>query len=91
MSKARLSGQARPLHVRRDPRKDRIGLRGAFYLGDMPDDMMAARRSRTGYKGVGVALPAVDQEGPLAAELSAAGVDHIIRSYPELRRLVDPG
>jgi hypothetical protein len=39
----------------------------------MPDDMMAARRSRTGYKGVGVALPAVDQEGPLAAELSAAG------------------
>jgi len=70
----------------------RIGqaFEGAFYLGDMPDDMMAAKRSRTGYKGVGVALPPVDQEGTLAGELSAAGADHIIRGYPELRRLVDP-
>jgi len=33
-----------------------------YYLGDMPDDMQAARSSRTGFQGVGVVLSSADPE-----------------------------
>jgi len=83
-------GKPDPFMLDAIPKRIGQAFEGAFYLGDMPDDMMAAKRSRTGYKGVGVALSQVDSEGTLAEELTAAGADHIIRSYPELRRIVDP-
>ncbi len=82
-------GKPDPFMLDAVPKRIGQAFEGAFYLGDMPDDMMAAKRSRTGYRGIGVALPPVDQEGTLAGELSAAGADHILRSYPELCRIVD--
>lgn len=83
-------GKPDPFMLDAVPKRIGQAFEGAFYLGDMPDDMMAAKRSLTGYKGIGVALSQVDTEGTLAEELTAAGADHIIRSYPELPQIVDP-
>jgi len=46
------------------------------YIGDMPDDMVAAKRSRYGYVGVGVAFSAENKKG-LKEALVKAGADHI--------------
>jgi phosphoglycolate phosphatase-like HAD superfamily hydrolase len=35
---------------------------GCFYIGDMPDDMVAAKKSAAGYKGIGMIMAAVDKE-----------------------------
>lgn len=54
-----------------------------YYLGDMPDDMQAARSSKTGYRGVGVVLSSADPEN-LRKALLQAGADHIIDDYAAL-------
>jgi phosphoglycolate phosphatase-like HAD superfamily hydrolase len=48
-----------------------------YYLGDMPDDMQAARSSKTGYRGVGVILSATEPE-KLRRDLLQAGADFIL-------------
>jgi HAD superfamily hydrolase (TIGR01548 family) len=50
---------------------------GCYYLGDMPDDMQAARSSKTGFHGIGVILAAPDRQN-LRKDLLQAGADHII-------------
>jgi HAD superfamily hydrolase (TIGR01548 family) len=67
----------------------RIGqeFRGAYYLGDMPDDMWAARLSQTGYHGLGVSLCSADQEYA-EKELLTAGADHIIHHHSDLYPLI---
>ena len=67
----------------------RIGKRfcEAYYLGDMPDDMLAARNSRTGYRGVGVTLCSADEESA-KYELLAAGAVHVIHNPSDLRSLI---
>ncbi len=59
------------------------GFNECYYLGDMPDDMQAARSSKTGYRGVGVVLSSADPEN-LRKELLQAGADHIIDDYAAL-------
>jgi phosphoglycolate phosphatase-like HAD superfamily hydrolase len=54
-----------------------------YYLGDMPDDMQAARSSKTGYRGVGVVLSSADPEN-LRKELLRAGAEQIIDDYAAL-------
>ena len=54
-----------------------------YYLGDMPDDMQAARASKTGYKGVGVTVSSAEPE-VLRRDLLQAGADHIIIDYSAL-------
>ncbi len=54
-----------------------------YYLGDMPDDMQAARASKTGYKGVGVTVSSAEPE-ILRRDLLQAGADHIIIDYSAL-------
>jgi len=54
-----------------------------YYLGDMPDDMQAARASKTGYKGVGVTVSSAEPE-TLRRDLLQAGADHIIMDYSAL-------
>ncbi|MBU4370509.1 MAG: HAD family hydrolase [Proteobacteria bacterium] len=54
-----------------------------YYLGDMPDDMQAARSSKTGYRGIGVVLSSADPEN-LRKELLQAGAEQIIDDYAEL-------
>jgi len=58
-----------------------------YYLGDMPDDMQAARSSKTGYRGVGVILSSAEPEN-LRRELLQAGADHIIEDYAALPGII---
>jgi phosphoglycolate phosphatase-like HAD superfamily hydrolase len=60
---------------------------GAYYLGDMPDDMQAARASRTGYRGIGVLVGAAEPE-VLRQDLRRAGAEHIIADYGALSGIV---
>jgi HAD superfamily hydrolase (TIGR01548 family) len=59
------------------------GFGDCYYLGDMPDDMQAARSSRTGYQGVGVILSSAEPEG-LRRELLQSGAAHIMNDYNDL-------
>jgi phosphoglycolate phosphatase-like HAD superfamily hydrolase len=54
-----------------------------FYVGDMPDDMVAAKKSQAKYKGVGFLLSAPDKES-LKKELLRAGADYIIEDIQQL-------
>ena len=60
---------------------------GCYYLGDMPDDMQAARSSKTGYLGVGVVLSSADPEN-LRKELLHAGAEQIIDDYAVLPGII---
>ena len=59
------------------------GFSECYYLGDMPDDMQAARSSKTGYRGVGVILSSAEPEN-LRRELLQAGAEQIIDDYAVL-------
>ena len=58
-----------------------------FYIGDMPDDMVAAKKSQTGYKGIGFILTAPDKES-LKKELLRAGADTIIEDIDQLMSFI---
>jgi phosphoglycolate phosphatase-like HAD superfamily hydrolase len=60
---------------------------GYFYIGDMPDDMSAAKRSETGYKGIGLIMSAPDKAS-LKKELLRAGADYIIEDFKQLKSLI---
>jgi phosphoglycolate phosphatase-like HAD superfamily hydrolase len=60
---------------------------GYFYIGDMPDDMSAAKRSEAGYKGIGLTLSAPDKAS-LKKELERAGADYIIEDFNQLKSLL---
>ncbi len=60
---------------------------GFYYIGDMPDDMLAARASRTGFKGVGLLLAAPDKE-KLKKQLLQAGADFIIKDFDALEEII---
>jgi phosphoglycolate phosphatase-like HAD superfamily hydrolase len=59
------------------------GFSECYYLGDMPDDMQAARSAKTGYRGVGVVLSSADPEN-LRKALLQAGAEQIINDYAAL-------
>ena len=60
---------------------------GYFYIGDMPDDMIAAKRSAAGYKGVGMIKAAADKKG-LKKQLLRAGAEFIIEDLEQLKSLL---
>jgi phosphoglycolate phosphatase-like HAD superfamily hydrolase len=60
---------------------------GYFYIGDMPDDMSAAKRSEAGYKGIGLTMSAPDKAS-LKKELQRAGADYIIDDFKQLKALI---
>jgi phosphoglycolate phosphatase-like HAD superfamily hydrolase len=60
---------------------------GYFYIGDMPDDMSAAKRSEAGYKGIGMIMSAPDKAS-LKKELQRAGADYIIEDFKQLKSLL---
>jgi len=62
------------------------GFSECYYLGDMPDDMLAARSSKTCYRGFGVILSSADPEN-LRKELLQAGAEQIIDNYAALPRI----
>jgi phosphoglycolate phosphatase-like HAD superfamily hydrolase len=63
------------------------GFSECYYLGDMPDDMQAARSSKTGYRGVGVVLSSADREN-LRKALLQAGAEQIIDDYTALPGII---
>lgn len=93
--KRRLAGTGRRVSLSKpdpymlDAVADLSGRRFArcFYIGDMPDDMVAAGQSRDGYAGIGVLVSAPDA-GPLEAELLRAGAHRVIGDFGELPDIV---
>ena len=61
---------------------------GNYYIGDMPDDMLAARSSRTGFKGIGMLLSA-PEKGILKKSLARAGADYIVEDFKALAELLE--
>lgn len=59
-----------------------------YYVGDMPDDMLAAKRSRTGFKGIGLLVSAPDREN-LKIELNRAGADYIVEDFEALKKMFE--
>ena len=57
-----------------------------YYVGDMPDDMQAAARSATGYKGVGL-LSAAPDRASLKLEMTRAGADYVVESFEALKQI----
>jgi phosphoglycolate phosphatase-like HAD superfamily hydrolase len=59
-----------------------------FYVGDMPDDMLAAARSRFGFHGVGLILAAPDKAG-LKQALFTAGARFVVETPTELQAILE--
>jgi phosphoglycolate phosphatase-like HAD superfamily hydrolase len=59
----------------------------SYYIGDMPDDMIAAKKSADGYKAVGMILAAPDKDS-LTKALKRAGADTIIEDFEQLEQLI---
>ena len=60
---------------------------GFFYIGDMPDDMLAAARSRVGFKSIGILISAPDKSS-LKKNLLRAGADYIVEDFESLREII---
>ena len=54
-----------------------------YYVGDMPDDMTAALRSKYGFTGIGF-IASAPNEDTLARVLKKAGASHVIKDFDEL-------
>jgi phosphoglycolate phosphatase-like HAD superfamily hydrolase len=61
---------------------------GYYYIGDMPDDMQAAKSSQKGFKGIGILISAADKEG-LRKNLSQAGADDIVEDFNALKKFFE--
>ena len=61
---------------------------GFYYIGDMPDDMVAASRSRAGFIGIGLLTSSPDKVN-LKKGLLRAGADFIIEDLEELKGIIE--
>jgi phosphoglycolate phosphatase-like HAD superfamily hydrolase len=64
------------------------GLDRCYYIGDMPDDMIAASSSRTGYIGIGFVGAAPDRDR-LKGELIRRGARHVVHDFRGLSEIVE--
>jgi HAD superfamily phosphatase len=60
---------------------------GFYYIGDMPDDMAAASRSRAGFVGIGILISSSDKD-KLKQDLLQAGADYIIEDFEALENII---
>ena len=60
---------------------------GYYYVGDMPDDMLAAANSRYGFKGIGMTVSAPDKLS-LGNELKRAGAHYLVEGFDELKEII---
>jgi phosphoglycolate phosphatase-like HAD superfamily hydrolase len=58
-----------------------------YYIGDMPDDMAAARNAKTAFIGVGVISPSPDRQ-QLKHMLLQAGADYVIETIQDLEKIL---
>jgi len=68
-----------------DGLKDKFS--GYYYVGDMPDDMLAAANSRFGFKSIGIIVSAPDKL-TLTDELKRAGANYLVESFEALKEIV---
>ena len=66
--------------------KDRIS--EFYYVGDMPDDMVATSRSRAGFVGIGILISSSEKDS-LKEDLLQAGADYIIEDFEQLKKIVE--
>ena len=59
-----------------------------YYIGDMPDDMTAALRSKFGYTGIGFTASAPNKK-TLGQALTEAGAAHVIHDFDELPSILN--
>jgi HAD superfamily hydrolase (TIGR01548 family) len=59
-----------------------------YYVGDMPDDMMAASNSGTGFISVGILKSSLEKDR-LRRDLELASADYIIEDFDELIKIVE--
>jgi phosphoglycolate phosphatase-like HAD superfamily hydrolase len=60
---------------------------GFFYIGDLPDDMLAAARSRFKFKSIGILISAPDKSS-LKKNLQRAGADYILEDFESLKNII---
>ena len=65
----------------------RHAVNGFFYIGDMPDDMLAATRSRFDFKSIGILISAPDKSS-LKKNLQRAGADYIVENFESLKNII---
>jgi phosphoglycolate phosphatase-like HAD superfamily hydrolase len=65
----------------------RNAVKELFYIGDMPDDMLAAARSRFNFKSIGILISAADKSS-LKKNLQRAGADYIVEDFESLKKIV---
>ena len=58
-----------------------------YYIGDMPDDMIAAKRAAAPFTGIGKLSPSPDMRRRRRM-LAAAGAAHVIEDLAELAHLL---
>ena len=68
-----------------DGLKDKFS--GYYYVGDMPDDMLAAANSRFGFKSIGIIVSAPDKLA-LKNELKRAGANYLVESFEALKEII---
>jgi HAD superfamily hydrolase (TIGR01548 family) len=59
-----------------------------YYVGDMPDDVLAAARSRFGYRSIGMLLAAPDK-ARLKEDLLRAGADYVVEDFRQLKAILE--
>jgi len=60
---------------------------GYYYVGDMPDDMLAAANSCFGFKSIGITVSAPDKLA-LKNELKRAGANYLVESFEDLKEII---
>ena len=60
-----------------------------YYIGDMPDDMVAAKRADAEFEGIGTLFSTPDR-ARLKADLFQAGADSVIEDFEQLKSLIEP-
>ncbi len=68
--------------------QDRVS--GYYYIGDMPDDMLAAKRAAAPFWGIGFLKAAADKDR-LRAELLHAGAKTVLDDFESLPALIEAG
>jgi len=58
-----------------------------YYVGDMPDDMLAAANSRFGFKSIGITVSAPNKLA-LKNELKRAGANYLVDNFEDLKEIV---
>ena len=58
-----------------------------YYIGDMPDDMVAASKSRAGFVAIGILVSSSEKDS-LKEDLLRAGADYIVEDFEQLKRIL---